>query len=100
VPLIPTDPVWFLTLFIIFYLATFRLARLVTTDQIFIPLRNKIWERFPPNTQFGYLFTCVWCTSIWTASLLVACYTILSTATLVFAIILALSTVAGWIGDH
>jgi hypothetical protein len=96
-PTIETEP---LLLFIIFSLATFRLARLITTDQIFAPLRNKIWERFPPSTQFGYLFTCVWCTSIYTASLLVVCYTILSTATLIFAVILALSTVAGWIGDR
>jgi hypothetical protein len=92
-----TEPLLF---FIIFSLATFRLARLITTDQIFAPLRERIWSRFPPNTQFGYLFTCVWCTSMYTASLLVACYTIVSTATLVFAIILALSTVAGWIGDR
>jgi len=88
------DPLF---LFIIFSLATFRLARLVTTDQIFAPLREKIWERFPPSTQFGYLFTCMWCTSIWTASLLVACYTIFSTATLIFATMLALSAVAGLI---
>lgn len=87
-------------LFIIFSLATFRLARLVTQDQIFAPLREVIWKRFPPSTQFGYLFTCVWCTSIYTASLLVACYTILSTATLIFALILALSAVAGLIGDR
>jgi len=96
-PTIETEP---LLLFIIFSLATFRLARLITTDQIYAPLRNKIWERFPPSTQIGYLFTCVWCTSIYTASLLVVCYTILSTATLIFAVILALSTVAGWIGDR
>ena len=94
---LPTDPIF---IFIILSLATFRLARLITTDQIFAPLRERIWSRFPPNTQFGYLFTCVWCTSMYTASLLVVCYTIVSTATLVFAIILALSTVAGWIGDR
>ena len=94
---LPTDPIF---IFVILSLATFRLARLITTDQIFAPLRERIWSRFPPNTQFGYLFTCVWCTSMYTASLLVVCYTIVSTATLVFAIILALSTVAGWIGDR
>jgi hypothetical protein len=91
------DPI---LLFVIFSLATFRLARLITNDQIFAPLREAIWKRFPPNTQFGYLFTCVWCTSIYTASLLVACYTIVGTATLICAIILALSAVAGLIGDR
>lgn len=84
---------------IILALAVYRLSRLFTTDQIMEPLRNLIWKRFPPSTQFGYLFTCNWCMSIWFASLTTICYTIVPTATLVPCLILALSAVAGLISN-
>jgi hypothetical protein len=82
---------------LILSLATFRLARLFTTDQIFEPLRDHIWKKFPPSTQFGYLFTCNWCMSIWFASLITICYTIGTAITLIIALPLALSAVAGLI---
>ena len=82
---------------LILSLATFRLARLFTTDQIFEPLRDAIWKKFPPSTQFGYLFTCNWCMSIWFASLITICYTIGTAITLIIALPLALSAVAGLI---
>jgi hypothetical protein len=82
---------------LILSLATFRLARLFTTDQIFEPLREVIWRKFPPSTQFGYLFTCNWCMSIWFASLITICYTIGTAITLIIALPLALSAVAGLI---
>ena len=85
--------------FIILALATFRLSRLITTDYITEPFRNFIWKRFPPSTQLGYLLTCNWCTSIWFASLITICYTIVPTATLVPCLILALSAVAGLISN-
>jgi hypothetical protein len=51
--------------FLILALAIFRLTRLVTTDTIFNELREKIWNKFPPNRiNLGYLITCDWCTSI------------------------------------
>ena len=81
--------------FLILSLATFRTARLLTTDVIFDDLRQRIWKRYPPITKFGYLFTCNWCMSIWTASLLTICYTIVPTATVVVALPFALSAVAG-----
>lgn len=47
-------------------LATHRLTRLVTTDEIAAPVRELIWKNFPPeSTKLGYLITCPWCTSIW-----------------------------------
>lgn len=82
---------------LILSLATFRLARLFTTDQIFEPLREVIWRKFPPSTQFGYLFTCNWCMSIWFASLITICYTIGTAITVIIALPLALSAVAGLI---
>lgn len=80
---------------VILALGVFRLSRLVTTDQIFEPLRNAIWKWKNPSTQIGYLFTCNWCMSIWASSLTLICYTIVPTATLLFCTMLALSAVAG-----
>lgn len=49
-------------------LACFRLSRLLTTDRITQPLRDRLWRRFPPeSTKIGYISTCDWCTSIWVA---------------------------------
>lgn len=86
--------------FVVLSLATFRLARLLVVDHIFEWLRELVWKRFPPSTYFGYFFTCVWCTSIWTASLVVICYTIVPTATVVVALIFALSAVAGLVSTR
>lgn len=80
-------------------LGTFRLSRLITTDVIAEPLRNLIWKKFPPHTQLGYLFTCNWCMSIWFASLITICYTIVPTATLFCCVILALSAITGVISN-
>jgi hypothetical protein len=81
--------------FIVLALATYRLARLITIDVIFEWLRNRIWKRFPPSTTFGYLFTCVWCMSIWFASLITISYTIEPAITTLICVPLALSAVAG-----
>lgn len=86
--------------FLILSLATFRIARLLTVDYIFEWLRNLVWKRFPPSTHLGYLFTCMWCMSIWSASLIVICYTIVPTATVVVATIFALSAVAGLVSTR
>jgi Protein of unknown function (DUF1360) len=82
--------------FIITALATYRLARLLTRDEIFSSLRNRLWKKFPPETnKFGYLFTCMWCMSIWTASLFVISSIIMPTITLYTASAFALSAIAG-----
>ena len=92
-----TDPyIHFLTL----ALATFRLARLISTDVIFNFLREAIWSKFPPSTTFGYLFTCNWCLSIWTGSLFGISYTIVPLATFVVALPFALSAIAGIISNR
>lgn len=76
-------------------LANYRLARLIVVDQITAPLRERLWKRFPPSTQFGYLFTCMWCTSMWTAILIVVCYILNPVLTTIIAAILALSAAVG-----
>jgi hypothetical protein len=86
---------------IILALATFRVSRLLIADVIFDDLRNKLWEKYPPNsTKFGYLFTCPWCMSIWVASLITICYTIVPVATTIACIPFALSAVAGLVANR
>jgi hypothetical protein len=87
-----------ITTLIILALASFRLARLLTVDVIMDSLREWVWKKRPPHThKFGYLFTCNWCMSIWTSSLITVCYTIVPTATIIVALPFALSAVAGLI---
>lgn len=76
-------------------LASFRLTRLVTTDQLSAQLRERVWARRPPeSSRLGYLLTCDWCVSIWTSALLVLVYSISSTTALAVGAVLALSAAA------
>ena len=80
---------------VIYGLATYRLTRLITRDVITEPLREWVWKRKPPEkSKIGYLFTCDWCMSIWTASLLFAS-SMITSVTDVVATVLALSAAAG-----
>jgi hypothetical protein len=81
-------------------LATFRISRLFIVDVIFDDIRNKVWEKYPPTTKVGYLFTCTWCMSFWVASLITICYTIVPVATVVACIPFALSAVAGLVANR
>lgn len=52
-------------------IAVRRLTRLIQEDRITEPLRELIFDKFPPqSTLTGYLLTCPWCISIW-ASLVI-----------------------------
>lgn len=82
-------------------LATYRLTRLIVKDEIFSRPRNAIWKRFPPErSKFGYLFTCMWCTSIWVASLLEISRMIIPNVVHPVAIVLAISAIAGLLAAY
>jgi hypothetical protein len=82
--------------FIVFSLATYRATRLITRDEIFSNLRNKFWNRYPPETtRLGYLATCEWCSSIWVGLVFSVWYTIDADTFRFFAVALALSALAG-----
>lgn len=82
-------------------LATYRLSKVFVDDQILNGFRNLLWRRFPPETnKFGYLFTCMWCMSIWTASLIVVSSIIIPTITLYVCLVLALSAIAGLLAAY
>lgn len=87
--------------FIISALATYRLTRLVTTDEIAAPIRDRIWEDYPPETsRLGYVLTCNWCSSVYAASALQISRMIAPRTTTAVETILALSAVAGLVAAH
>lgn len=82
--------------FIILALATHRITRLITTDTIFNGLRERIWNKFPPNrVNLGYLITCDWCTSLWVSAMVIPAYLLAPTPTIVVSLVLATSSVVG-----
>jgi hypothetical protein len=90
----PIDPFTF----VILALAAFRITRLITTDRIFDSLREKIWNKFPPNrVNVGYLITCDWCTSIWVAPIVIFSYVLVPSVVFVVSLVLATSAVVGFL---
>lgn len=90
----PIDPFTF----VILALAAFRITRLITTDRIFDSLREKIWNKFPPNRiNIGYLITCDWCTSIWVAPIVIFSYLLVPSVVFVVSLVLATSAVVGFL---
>ena len=52
--------------FVVLGLGTFRLSRLVVDDDITLPLRAWLFDRFPSDWLIS-LLSCVWCTGFWVA---------------------------------
>lgn len=85
--------------YIILVLAAYRVTRLITTDTILEPVREKIWKRFPPNTKLGYLITCNWCTGFWVSVMFVLAYILVPEATFVVSLVLSMSALVGIIAS-
>ena len=84
--------------FTILALMVFRLTRFFIFDEIFAPVRDFVWDRFPPETRLlGYLFTCVWCMSGWIALAATIFYVVFPSITLFLGCIFSLSAIAGLI---
>lgn len=49
-------------------LASYRIARLITTDEISAPLRSRVFALSPPPSAPSYLITCMHCTGVWAAA--------------------------------
>lgn len=82
--------------FIVLALAVYRLTRLVTADVLLDRVRTRLWKKYPPEQGgIGYLITCDWCTSIWTASLVVVMYSMIPNIVFAVACVLALSAITG-----
>jgi sterol desaturase/sphingolipid hydroxylase (fatty acid hydroxylase superfamily) len=82
--------------FIILCLATYRLTRLVIEDTIFSNLRDKFWDKFPPeSTKLGYFITCPWCVGLWLSLIVTICYTIVPIQTMWACLPFAISSLVG-----
>lgn len=81
--------------YVIMFLASYRLTRLLTTDVILEPLREKVWKKFPPSTKLGYVFTCDWCMSIWATLFLVGLFLVVPLLAYVVSLILSISALVG-----
>lgn len=81
--------------FLIYGLAVYRITRLFTRDTILSGFRDWWWKRFPPEkSKLGYLLTCEWCFSFWTASVVYISAMIIPELVLVYSVF-ALSAIAG-----
>lgn len=74
--------------FVMIILASYRLTHLIVFDKITEPFRNFFLEKKEnknheikkvPSSMIGYLFTCYWCTGIWSAILLCTLYLFIPT---------------------
>ena len=86
--------------FLILALATFRVARLIIEDAIFEPVREKIWDSFPPSHGLGYILTCYWCSSIYIATAFTIGYILIPSVVFFIALALALSATTGIISKY
>ncbi|MGL4998065.1 MAG: DUF1360 domain-containing protein [Cetobacterium sp.] len=87
--------------FVLLALAAYRLTRLIVEDTIFERPREALFNRFPPeSTKIGYLFTCYHCMGLWIATFTVVCYILIPTATIIAALVLAISAIVGLISER
>jgi hypothetical protein len=86
--------------YIVLALAAFRVTRVITTDTVFETIRDRIWNRFPPTTKFGYLLTCNWCTGFWVSIGFVGLYLLVPTIVFVVSLVLSISAIVGLLSDR
>ncbi len=80
-------------------LASYRFARIIIQDEVFAPLREMIWRRFPTNTRVGFFFTCYSCVGFWTSLAFLAAFVLWPIPTLVISVVLAISAIVVIIDD-
>lgn len=87
--------------FVIDALATHRLTKLAIDDEITAPLREKVWERYPPHEHnIGYVLTCPWCSSMWIGLGVAVARTIAPSAWRPLSYALALSSLTSLIEER
>jgi hypothetical protein len=80
---------------VVLALAAYRGTRFLVEDHLFSPVRDRIWNRWGPETKFGYLFTCYWCMGFWVSSVIALGYILISSVTFIVCLPLALSAAVG-----
>lgn len=81
-------------------LGAFRLTILITTDVVLEPLRTRIWRKWPPDTYFGYFWTCNWCAGTWVAGLFTFLWFMAPDFLVMVSLFLAISAVIGLLSDN
>ncbi len=74
--------------------ATHRITRLVTTDEVTRPWRERV-EQTDPEGRLAYFVTCPWCVSIWVGAGWLAVAAASPTLAVPLAAVLAWSSVTG-----
>jgi hypothetical protein len=57
--------------FLVLALAVARVTRLVTTDEVTLPLRTWVIRKWGEDGKAAYFIFCPWCVSIWVSMLLI-----------------------------
>lgn len=55
----------YLVAFVVLVLATARLTRLLTKDDLTIPMRTWIDAKFGPDSLISRMIWCYWCSGVW-----------------------------------
>lgn len=86
--------------FLVDALATHRIVKLVTDDVITSKLRERIFEKYPPEEdKWSFALTCPWCAGIWVSAGVVVARRIVPKPWRIVAEMLAMSSVAGIIQE-
>ena len=80
--------------FVVVSLGVFRLARLVVDDDITLPARAWLFDRFPSDWLIS-LLSCVWCTGFWISVAVAGSYAVAPVIVWWVLLPFALSAVAG-----
>lgn len=84
---------------IVFFLAVYRVSRLIIEDEIADDIRNWVFDHTKPGGKLQYLITCYWCTSFWVAIPLAILYVVSPTGMMVAGLPLAGSAITGFISQ-
>jgi hypothetical protein len=79
-------------------LGTFRIARLVVEDDITLPVRSWLFDRFPSDWLIS-LLSCVWCAGFWVSVGVAACWWLFPVVTWWVLLPFGLSAVAGLLAE-
>lgn len=81
-------------LIVLTFMATFRVARLVTSDYITRPIRRAARRRLGKTSKRYYLLTCNWCISVWASAGVAVPVVLWPSNRAVWCVLLALSASA------
>lgn len=79
-------------------LATFRITRFITTDDLTQPIRHRVEKRMGSQSNWFTLINCNWCVGIYITALVFSEYHYLSIVPIWVYAAIAASSVVGYLG--